>query len=124
MSDTMLFKRYWERSLEFVAQFLDSPKSLSLKNILCLNPELNWFQWIGDQKKNLKIYRQALTLHVVDRAKWTVKGTKMKTACTCAMRARQLFFIVKYICKFLTFLSPSSSWLRQFPNVRCQVVVT
>ena len=55
---------------------------------------------------------QTALFHVVERTKTFATRTKMKNA--LAKCAKLLFLIVKSADSFLL---PSSSWLRKFPNV-------
>ena len=56
---------------------------------------------------------QNKSFHVVGRTRTSVKCRKTKNA--HAKRAKLLFFRCQ-ICKFVTFLLPSSSWLLKLPN--------
>ena len=56
---------------------------------------------------------QNTSFHVVERARTSAKCQKMKNA--RAKHAKLLFFFVKIICKYVTFLLPSPLWLLKLP---------
>ena len=57
---------------------------------------------------------QSRSFHVVERTKTSSKCPKLKNA--RAKRAEILFFYCQ-ICKFATFLVPSSPWLLKLSNI-------
>ena len=80
--------------------------------------ELNWNKPFSGKNTNVNICHYMLTLstqlqnmsfHFVERTRTSAKCRETKNAC-----AKLLFFRCQ-ICKFLTFLLPSSSWLLKLP---------
>ena len=57
---------------------------------------------------------QSRSFHVVEKTRTSSKCPKLKNA--RAKRAEILFFYCQ-ICKFVTFLVPSSSWLLKLSNI-------
>ena len=85
--------------------------------------ELNWNQPLRDKQTKLNICHHMLTLHVHSTAKQVISRRKKNENvsemsknenCTCKACKTAVFHC--QICKFVTFLSPSLSWLLKLPN--------
>ena len=98
-------------------------KLISLAKCVPTILKLNWNQRFRDKKTKLNIFHRMLTsstqlqnrsFHVVERTKTSAICQKLKN-CTC--KACKTIVFRYQICKFVTFMLLSSSWLRKLPIV-------